>query len=709
MKVLIITVGIVFYSQLLWSTTSRIAVKHIEERGIGYDKGYSSLDGYLMPNWDRKFLPFANARGHIFNDGKWASNIGIGGRFAPHDNWVYGLNTYYDFRSATTLRGHQMGVGLEALSRLFDLRINGYVPIAIKHRASPFRFNKFIKNPFGAGSFVRLKRNVVMDFASIFGEIGFSLIPEISPIDLYFACGPYYLAQEKFSSVKCGGTWGAHGRLAMRILDGIEVAVKSSYDKEFHGIIQGYVSLGYPFVPSNMRLKGQRWRDRRGHLPHPRLRRRMTQDVWRNEIIPMCSKRERPIPTRNAGLVFNFNEILNNPSVEPVTLIFVNNVFGSSDGSHNNPFRTIAQAVAVSKPNDFVYIAATGKPYQPTSTIVLQEGQVLQSNGSVVMFNGRKLLRKQSASNAALDGTLIGGPSPTVIVELVTNTQIKAMTFSGADIGAANTTPVTNISVEGVFKTKESGVVIENGYGSIIMGTTNNNFSNSMTDYMFKCAGKDMAFCVENSTLLGTPSSTVGGGIEVTDEGNNTIMISGNRFDPLGVSDAVFKLVRPATASKPSTCAVVYNIFSANSPASLDIISVENLQGDLDFCSNVNSFSPAATGRAFNFLNGSSATNASTTSISHINDLLFFGSKLNYVNSYTGNPSALNSMAVTPLNIGSSKFSFENDASNSPQNFQLISPSTTLKGFQNFAGGGSSSFTYTPNSDQFEVVSQSLQ
>ena len=254
MRSLFVVIGwcIAFYAQLLWGATSRIAVKHIEERGVGYDTGYSSLDGYLMPNWNRKFLPFANARGHIFNNGKWASNVGIGGRFAPGDNWVYGINTYYDFRSATTLRGHQIGVGLEALSKLIDVRVNGYIPVALKHRASPFRFNKFIDNPFGAGSFIRLKRNVVMDFASIFSEVGCSLVPSISPIDVYFAVGPYYLVEEKFSSVKCGGTWGAHGRLSMRVYDGIEIGAKSSYDKEFKGIIQGYALFSYPFGPSNV-------------------------------------------------------------------------------------------------------------------------------------------------------------------------------------------------------------------------------------------------------------------------------------------------------------------------------------------------------------------------------------------------------------------------------------------------------------------------
>src|SRR3974390_1481326 len=55
----------------------RIDIKHIEGKGIGYNQGYTSLDGLFTSMWN-DFIPFVDLRAHVFNNGRWAANAGLG-------------------------------------------------------------------------------------------------------------------------------------------------------------------------------------------------------------------------------------------------------------------------------------------------------------------------------------------------------------------------------------------------------------------------------------------------------------------------------------------------------------------------------------------------------------------------------------------------------------------------------------------------------
>ena len=63
-------------------------MRHIEAGGIGYDEGYTTIEGFVTPIYPNKWLPFkdewlpfADLRLHIFNDGRPALNAGIGIRY----------------------------------------------------------------------------------------------------------------------------------------------------------------------------------------------------------------------------------------------------------------------------------------------------------------------------------------------------------------------------------------------------------------------------------------------------------------------------------------------------------------------------------------------------------------------------------------------------------------------------------------------------
>ena len=59
----------------------RITARHIDPNGIGYNQGYTTLEGFfpLYNGWD-KWIFFLDTRAHVFNNGKPAVNAGIGTR-----------------------------------------------------------------------------------------------------------------------------------------------------------------------------------------------------------------------------------------------------------------------------------------------------------------------------------------------------------------------------------------------------------------------------------------------------------------------------------------------------------------------------------------------------------------------------------------------------------------------------------------------------
>ena len=83
---------------------SRISIKHREHNGVGYGTGYTSATAFIAPNWQRQFLPFVDLRAHVFNDGEFAFNGGLGTRYAFSGNNIFGANLYYDFRSDEKFR-----------------------------------------------------------------------------------------------------------------------------------------------------------------------------------------------------------------------------------------------------------------------------------------------------------------------------------------------------------------------------------------------------------------------------------------------------------------------------------------------------------------------------------------------------------------------------------------------------------------------------
>lgn len=390
----------------------RLSLRHIEGGGIGYNKGYSTLEGFFTPIdlWKNHYIPFLDLRAHLFNNGKWAGNAGIGLRFLTSSR-VWGMNGYYDYRKTEHEHYNQISAGFESLGRVWDFRVNGYLPIGAK--TSPY-FNTEFQRFEGNSIIVRRKREFAMKGAN--AEAGIHLNSSRN-FPLYFAFGPYYLEG------KGKVAWGGEGRLRLSLSDYLMLEGNTSYDKIFKWIGQAQVGLNFPFG-GRRKVKQRKEHTCKEELM---LATRLEQRVDRFEIIPVHNQHVEQTATLLG-------------TQEPLNLIFVDNT-SSSDGTFESPFSTLATAQNNSKPNDIIIVL----PGDGTST-GLDKGIVLQ--------NGQKLLGAHlSYRLATAQGTIVL-PALASSAPLLTNTNNFAQVIASAahnEIAGLQIKSTTGISSGGIL------------------------------------------------------------------------------------------------------------------------------------------------------------------------------------------------------------------------------------------------------------------
>lgn len=340
---------------------------HREARGLGYEDGYTTAEFFLSPTWSNPVQPFVDLRGHIFNNGKWAANVGVGFRYQFNNRKsAFGLNGYYDFRDADELNSlHQLGLGLEYLAKWIEFRSNGYAPLGNSDVAKPAKFKEFM------GYNIVAQNEIAAALPHIDAEIGFPF-RKLGPISMFLGVGGYYLFERCVEGNTLGQAWGAKGRLELGVYDGILLGGSFTYDKIFDLRVQGYIGLSIPLGPRNLRQGGARFR--REYPGNAEVRAaqfaRVTQKVIRDEIIPV--------------------ELSNNifcllPCDCTCRILFVDNCCPGGMGSFESPFATLKEAEAASLPGDIIYVfAGNGFPDGMDEGIILQDNQRLI--GSAVSF-----------------------------------------------------------------------------------------------------------------------------------------------------------------------------------------------------------------------------------------------------------------------------------------------------------------------------------
>ncbi len=303
----------------------RVTVRHIDPKGIGYNQGYSTIDGFfsLYNGWDEWRL-FLDTRLHIFNNGEPALNAGLGTRYVAQSR-VWGGNIYYDYRKTNHYHYNQITAGLESLGKTWDFRLNGYAPVG--RWSSPYYDVGFVRFQ-GNQALVRQKYEYAL--GGFNAEAAIHVEPSKN-FPLYFAAGPYYL------NGRGGSTWGGQGRASVWIYDYLKLEGNVSYDHLFKWIGQGQVSLTFSFGGTK-EIK-RRAGDCSTALA---LSKRSYQPVDRFEIIPVDK-------------VNKISPAINPATGEPYFFTFVNNT-SSSLGTFESPYPNLATAETNSSPHGVIYV-----------------------------------------------------------------------------------------------------------------------------------------------------------------------------------------------------------------------------------------------------------------------------------------------------------------------------------------------------------------
>lgn len=326
----------------------RFTFRHIEGKGVGYNRGYTTLECFFSPAQllKNEYMPFLDLRGHLFNNGKTAANAGIGMRYLGESR-VWGANAYYDYRRITRRNFNQFSMGLESLGTIFDFYLSGYLPIGKK--TGPFSFAKFERFE---GHYMILSSKSELALKGADARIGIH-IDRFKNKHLYFSAGPYYL------NGKGNASFGGKMRASIDFFNMVRLEAAVSYDKIFKWRGQGQAGVNILSFGTKRKLKPK---NSTSHCLA--LTDRSLQPAYREEIIPLLKQNLK-------------TKAIDPATGEPYFFWFVDNT-SSSLGTFESPFPTLAQAQDASLTRDIIYVFSG-------------DGTDLGMDGGITLKNYQKL------------------------------------------------------------------------------------------------------------------------------------------------------------------------------------------------------------------------------------------------------------------------------------------------------------------------------
>jgi parallel beta-helix repeat protein len=420
-------------------------IRHTESKGVGYKDGYTTLEWFGIYQNNSYFMPFLDLRGHVFNNGKLAGNVGLGERSVmPSINHIFGLYVYYDVRQDEHgLTVNQISPGIEILGKRMEYRINSYFPVG-KHESRGYdrTFRTF------QGNRILLKENKRYAMKGVDGEVG-AHITQSTRHDVFFGIGPYYFTADPFSA------WGGKTRLYWRYQQYLGLEASYSYDHLFKNVVQGTISLNYPFG-TKLHRKGN-------SCPNSNdlALSRAAFAPYRFEI-PVVRKGHR-----------HFRAI--NPATgQPWRVWFVRNT-SSSNGTFESPFSTLAQAQNASGPNDMIYVF-TG------------DGTTKGMNGGITLKNGQKLFGSGTVQTISTTKGSVSIPAMTATAPTITNLSGNVITLANSNEISGMNIPIVDdnngidspAGVTVVGANIHSNTVFNGSIGIRVVGSGNINISNNV-------------------------------------------------------------------------------------------------------------------------------------------------------------------------------------------------------------------------------------
>lgn len=256
---------------------------------------------------DESNIIFSDMRGWFADSGNIQGSFGFGLRHIAPDNVIYGVNAFYDYRQTeNSAEMQQVSIGGEAITYLWEARINGYI--------SNGRSNHFNPNANLIGTKLWLDSTFEQSFSGLDFEGGALLLTNaLTTFEIRGFAGGFY-----FDPNGTGNTIGGpSGRLEARMYDlpafgygsRLTAAVEATWDDVRETQVTGMAQLRIPFGPGRnaptLDTFSRRMLDR-----VVRQRQIVSDDVHTREPVasPMTG---RPIVTTLFANNANFNAAVN--------------------------------------------------------------------------------------------------------------------------------------------------------------------------------------------------------------------------------------------------------------------------------------------------------------------------------------------------------------------------------------------------------------
>ena len=553
--------------------------KHREANGIGYDQGYTSLDGFFTFNTMGEWHPFFDVRAHIFNDGHPAGNLGFGLRYLP-DNLpaVFGINGFYDIKSTSHSTFQQAGLGIEVMGTHWEMHANGYFPIFGSENLYAIGFDKF------QGHKALFKASSEVSFKGFDLSVGRKLLQK-NFFSLSSALGGYMFFADYDKQAK-----GGLVKFKSQITPFFSVETQASYDSYFKGILQIQAAFNIPFG-KQIRTKTKGMTSKQSIF----LARRLAQEVDRFEMI---------VSDKHGIYVTGEDP----RSETPLNIVFVDNTKASGDGSFEAPYDTLIAAQDNSSPGDMIYVfGGTGTPLKMSDGITLKQGQWLQGGanpfvlstpyglgGAPALSSLRPSVMNMTGSAVILnDDNIITGFDLRASVSGILGTGIEKFTAEDNHLLLSSIFDINLLGPSGEVILKNNTSSSPNGLkilteSDINIALEGNTFTNSNKNLDIDILGSSIGLItISKSNTF--EDAEIGSSIVTRGDSSVLITVRDNFFTSTATSDN-YNLTILTTANAVTGVIIKDNSFSSSMPA---IELLANLKGTADWAvlNNVGQYS----------------------------------------------------------------------------------------------------------------------
>lgn len=205
---------------------------------IGIRRSFFEFGAFTPLSDCCEWVPFIDARGYYFQNDRWAANAGAGFRYRIENDYIIGVNGYYDYlESQHHSAFHRAGLGFELLTSCFDIRANGYFPIHTTHTRSWPLYTVETETVYWNDKEFAVRTGFDAEIGShLFYWGNFST---------YAAIGTYFY---DFGSphLKHSSFWGGQARIEADWNDYLSLQLRGSYDRIYKAEAQFKIQFSIP-------------------------------------------------------------------------------------------------------------------------------------------------------------------------------------------------------------------------------------------------------------------------------------------------------------------------------------------------------------------------------------------------------------------------------------------------------------------------------